>query len=171
MMATVTIRGEESADFAATAHVNRAAFRSEDEPALVDRLRREGALVCSLVAEQAGQVVGHLAFSPAALAGCRAVAFGPLAVLPPFQRQGIGTQLTEAGIAWCRQAGYELIVLLGHPSYYPRFGFERSDQYGIGNDFGASAEHFMVLALVDGALARARGTVHYHAAFYPSSDG
>src|SRR5205823_10756103 len=121
------IRSETSADYEAIRHVNHLAFGQEDEARLVDALREGGYVRASLVAEQAGQVVGHILFSDlpilTAAGTVSALALAPLAVLPEFQNQGIGSALIRRGLAVCQEQGHQIVVVVGHPPFYPRFGF------------------------------------------------
>lgn len=162
------IRNEELTDLAAIREVNRLAFGREAEGALVDALRTGGAILCSLVAEVEGQVVGHVLFSPAVLDGPRRVevaGLGPVAVRPEQQRRGIGDALIRAGLDSCRQRGYDLAVVLGHPAYYPRFGFRPAGPLGIRWEHDAPAEAFMVMELRPGALAGHSGIIRYRPEF------
>lgn len=127
------IRSEAVMDHEAIRAIHIAAFADhpfskQTEHRIVDGLREADALTVSLVAEQNGQVVGHVAFSPAFVNGesCAMYALGPIGVLPPFQRQGIGSRLVEAGLAALRGLDASACVLVGDPAYYSRFGF-RSD--------------------------------------------
>lgn len=123
----VTLRTETGSDLAAISTVHRCAFPTPLEAELVDRLRTDGDLAVSLVAEIAGNVVGHVAFSRAAVtgaAGTRPVAWlAPLAVVPAFRRRGIGEELTRAGLEACRAQEFGSAVVVGDPGYYARFGF------------------------------------------------
>lgn len=163
------IRWELPTEHEAVRHVNRQAFGREDEGALVDALRENGAVICSLVAEDAGQVVGHVLYSPATLTDNddeRAVAaLGPVAVLPDRQRRGIGDALIRAGLDICREQGYGLVIVLGHPTYYPRFGFRPSRPLGIRWEHDAPEAAFMVMELQAGALDGARGVIRYRPEF------
>ncbi len=165
----MVIREERAADAAAIRLVNRLAFGREDEGALVDALRESGAVICSLVAEDEGQVAGHVLYSPATLSDGddeRVVAaLGPVAVLPDHQRRGIGDALIRAGLDVCREQGYGLVIVLGHPTYYPRFGFRPSRPLGIRWEHDAPEAAFMVMELQAGALAGARGVVRYRPEF------
>jgi len=105
------------------------AFGQAPEAALVDRLRENCANILSLVAVQNDQVIGHIYFSPVKISGDKIIegmGLGPMAVLPEFQRRGIGSQLVQAGIEMLKRRGYTFIIVLGHPEYYPRFGFKRA---------------------------------------------
>ena len=163
------IRPEEARDAAAVYDVNARAFARPDEARLVDRLRREAAPYIGLVAEDVAGVVGHIAFTPVTIVGWNAhppaLGLAPLAVAPAVQRQGVGSQLARAGLEICRQRGFALVVVLGDPGYYGRFGFEPASDHGLRDEYHAPPGAFRVLALVEGSLAGARGTVRYHAAF------
>lgn len=163
------IRDESTDDILAIREVNRVAFGSDDEGGLVDALRERGAFICSLVAEVEGKVVGHVLFSPASLDdGTQATdvaGLGPVAVRPEFQQRGIGAALIRAGLAICRDRGYDVAVVLGHPDYYPRFGFRPSRPLGIRWEHDAPEEAFMVLELRDGELAGRSGTIRYQPEF------
>jgi len=164
----VTVRPETPADAAAIRAVNVAAFPTAAEADLVDRLRAEGALLVSLVAEDAGEVVGHVAFSPAALDACpaaRIAALAPMAVVPSRQCGGVGSALARAGLDACRALGCGAAVVLGHPRYYPRFGFVPSVRFGFRSTYDVPDDVFLAQELVPGALAGATGVLRYHFAF------
>jgi putative acetyltransferase len=163
------IRAEKDGDAAAVFAVVEQAFARPEEARLVERLRREADPYIGLVAVREGAIVGHIAFTPVTIAGWdghpRAAGLAPLAVAPAAQRQGIGAQLTRTGLDICRQRGFALVVVLGDPEYYTRFGFEPATEHGLGDEYGAPAGAFRVLAFTPSALVGARGTVRYHAAF------
>jgi putative acetyltransferase len=162
-MSPLYLRRERPDDVAAVDAVHRAAFPGDDEARLVAALRDNGHASPSLVAELDGQIVGHIVFSPVTLdppAPLVGLGLAPVAVLPAHQRQGIGSRLIKEGIAECREMGVDYVVVLGHPAYYPRFGFRRGDEYGLGNEYGAG-EAFMVIELRPGCLAGVRAVVHY----------
>ncbi len=157
------IRPEKPEDIDAIREVNRQAFGQEDEGQLVDALRREGYARVSLVADEAGQLVGHILFSELPIstdAGTtRALALAPMAVVPARQRKGIGSQLIQAGLAACRKDGHRIVVVVGHPAYYPRFGFSAHLAEPLQAPFSGPA--FMALELVPAALAGIGGEVRY----------
>jgi len=130
---------------------------------LVDALRDGGFVRASLVAEVEGQVVGHILFSDlpimAAAGAISALALAPMAVVPRFQRQGIGTALVERGLEVCRQEGHPIVVVLGHPHFYPHFGFSAMLAQRLASPY--SGESFMALELEPGALDGVAGTVIY----------
>jgi putative acetyltransferase len=147
---SVSIRAESPDDRAAVFAVNRAAFESDAEARLVDRLRLEADPVVSLVAEVDACIVGHILFSPATLsadAGLFVMGLGPMAVVPGQQNRGIGSALVRAGLDRCRDLGCEAVFVLGHPLFYPRFGFESASTYAISSDYDLPDEVFMALEL------------------------
>ena len=149
--------------------MNEVAFHGPAEADLVDALRFGGAVAVSLVAEVAGQIVGHILFSPVSLSGTgdepKIAGLGPMAVLPEQQRRGIGSLLVGHGLERCRRAGVQAVVVLGHPDYYPRFGFRRASSWGLRCEFDAPDEAFMALELIPNVLSGRSGVVNYHAAF------
>jgi putative acetyltransferase len=157
----VTIRLETPADHPAIHAVNLAAFAQPDEADLVGLLRAEGAVLLSLVAEQDAVIVGHILFTRMHVADTPAVALAPVAVDPAHQRHGIGAALIRRGLDLLRAAGEHVVIVVGHPSYYPRFGFTAVS--GIEHPFPPEA--FMALALTPGALAGVTGPVRYPPAF------
>ena len=159
-----TIRPACSADIPAIRQVNNASFPTPGEGQLVDALRAAGRLSISLVAEHDGAIVGHVAFSPvtleghADLSGCLGLA--PVAVVPLFQRQGIGGRLIGEGLVSANAARCTFVVVLGEPAYYTRFGFVPATRFGLQNEYGVGDE-FMVLGLQAGSLARRAGLIRY----------
>lgn len=164
----MVIRPEEPADADAVRRVHEAAFGRPDEADIVDRLRDHAAPYLALVATEGGVVVGHIAFSPVTLdppqPELSAFGLAPMAVTPDRQRSGVGGALVRAGLAACRAAGADAVFVLGHPDYYPRFGFVPAAPLGIRDAYGAPAEAFMVLERTPGVLDGVRGTAHYHSA-------
>lgn len=165
----VLIRSEIPADVPAIRAVNIKAFGQPGESALVDELRSARELSVSLVAELDGKVAGHIAFSPMKVdqqpENGLALGLGPMAVLPEVQKQGIGMRLVEAGLDACRLQGAEIVVVLGHPWFYPKAGFEPASRSGIRCEYDVPDEAFMVLELVPGTLKKYSGVVYYHPAF------
>jgi len=112
--------------------------------------------------------VGHILFSPVLLSGfpdLKIMGLGPLAVAPKFQCKGIGSALTETGLELCKQLGYGAIIVLGHPGYYPRFGFRPSVLYDITCEYDVPEDVFMVVELQPGYLEGLSGVIKYHPAF------
>ncbi|MDH3509004.1 MAG: N-acetyltransferase [Gammaproteobacteria bacterium] len=162
------IRPEDPSDLAAVHAVNEAAFETSAEADLVDALRGKAQPLVSLVAEVAGSVVGHILFSPVTLAGQSGhmlMGLGPMAVIPQHQRQGIGSALVREGLNRCAALGCEAVVVLGHPAYYPRFGFVPASRYGISSEYDVPDDVFMIMELQPGSLRHVSGEVSYDEAF------
>ncbi|MGE0829133.1 MAG: GNAT family N-acetyltransferase [Hyphomonadaceae bacterium] len=160
------IRDARLSDLPAIRRVVTAAFAQADEAALVDRLRSEGDALIELVALQAGDVIGHILFSALPIlradASLNAAALAPVSVAPAHQNQGVGERLIRAGLEKCRAFGLKAVIVMGHPSYYPRFGFSAESAESLDAPFSGPA--FMALELEPGAL-KAGGKVRYAAAF------
>ncbi|HGG57283.1 MAG TPA: N-acetyltransferase [Nannocystis exedens] len=167
----VEVREELPGESEAIAALNLAAFGQAGEGALVDALRAAGALTLSLVATAGGgeTIIGHIAFSRVEISGpageATAVGLAPMAVSPEHQRQGVGARLIAEGLARLRAAGHRAVIVLGHPEYYPRFGFVRASVFGLRWEHPAPDEAFMAIELVAGALAGIRGVVRYRREF------
>ena len=163
------IRPETPNDIDVIHSVNVAAFDTPAEAKLIDALRTaDVAPLLSMVADVEGRVVGHILFSPVQVVGedtWDAVALGPMAVLPEFQNRGIGSQLVHAGLEACRGAEHNVVIVLGHPEFYPRFGFQRMSKFGLTCEFEAPDEVLMVAELAPGAIAGRTGIVRYHTLF------
>lgn len=162
------VRTERSSDAKAVWTINERAFGRPDEAALVDALRETPGAI-SLVAVIEDRVVGHILFTPVRIDGpsgpISAAGLAPMAVLPAHQRQGIGSALVRAGLDACRRHGYKAVVVLGHPTFYPRFGFTPAAAMGLTCEWPAPPEAFMALELDAGALAGATGVVRYRPEF------
>ena len=164
----IEIRAFEGGDEDAVERVNLAAFETADEARLVRRLRASANPLVELLAEDNGEIVGHILFSPITLsadANFRAMGLAPMAVVPGRQRQGIGGALVRAGLERCRELGQGAVFVLGHPEYYPRFGFVAASHYGITSPYEVPDPVFMALELEAGALAGKAGKMRYHPAF------
>jgi putative acetyltransferase len=163
------IRQETSGDAKAIRQVNEEAFGQTEEVDLVDTFRRRDAFTLSLVALLADQIVGHILFTPVRVesgdSSFEALGLGPMAVLPAYQRKGIGSRLVQAGLEECRRAGHEVVVVLGHPEYYPRFGFLPAKRFGIRYEEEVPEEAFMLVELREGALAGRIGILRYQPEF------
>jgi putative acetyltransferase len=161
----ITIRPERPEDASQVRHVNELAFGQPAEADLVDRLRRACTETLSLVAED-DAVVGHILFTPVVVesAGRRVLGTGlaPMAVLPDRQRRGIGSQLVRRGLDILRERGCPFVVVVGHPEYYPRFGFEPASTHGLACQWeGVPDPAFMVLVLDPDAMAGVAGVAKY----------
>ena len=159
----LTLRPERPEDIEAIRGVERAAFGSEDEPGLVDALRDAGHLLLSLVAEDDGEIVGHIAFSPMTVDTetdtYAAICLAPLAVTPSHQRQGVGSALMNAALDELARRVDSAVFLLGHPSYYPRFGFRPAREFDV--HYQDDRDSFMALELRTGALDHVSGAAHF----------
>jgi putative acetyltransferase len=166
----LVIREETPRDVGQVRMINIAAFDRSDEADLVDALRAGCPEVVSLVAELDGRVVGHILFSPVTVpAGERTLqgmGLAPMAVLPEHQRDGVGARLVEEGLARLERAGCPFVIVLGHPGYYPRFGFERASTHGITCQWPeVPDEAFMIRILSPLAMAGAAGVARYRPEF------
>ena len=162
------VRPETAEDPAAIRAVHEFAFETPAETDLVDALRTRARPLVSLVGEDRGTIVGHILFSPVTLddqPDLLILGLAPMAVLPARQRRGIGSALVEAGLEECRKLGAGAVVVLGHPEYYPRFGFVPASRFGLASEYDAPDEAFMALELEPGCLDGVAGTVRYHPAF------
>ena len=166
----VIVRGENGDDAAERSSIhsiNQAAFGSQEEADLVDELRSEGLVLASLVAEVPGRIVGHILFSrmsiETASGSVSAAALAPMAVLPDYQRRGVGGRLICNGLDLMRRQGERIVIVIGHPNYYPRFGFSSEIARSLESPFDYDV--FMAMELSPGALDGVRGRVRYPAAF------
>jgi putative acetyltransferase len=165
----ITVRCETPSDINPIRVINEHAFGQPIEGQIVDRLRAQGGVSLSLVALSDRQLVGHILYSPVSIStGEKEIigaGLGPMAVLPPFQRQGVGTALVAAGNQMLREAGAPFIVVLGHPEYYPRFGFVPASKYKIRCEWEVPDDVFMVLAIQREVMEGTSGQAKYRPEF------
>ncbi len=166
------IRPETPADRAEIFSANQLAFGGRDaEGRLVDAIRTTEYFIpeLSLVAEQDGKIVGHILFSRIQIAGPHgqmdALALAPMAVLPKYQGRGIGSALVHHGLEACKRLGHTIVIVLGQPGFYPRFGFSVEMARSLDCPFGEAGDAWMALELVPGALQGVSGKVIYPPAF------
>jgi len=147
---------------------NLLAFETPSEADLVGDLRQQMPTITSLVADEDRGVLGHIMFSPIFLSGhpnLKVMGLAPMAVAPKHQKKGTGSALVQAGLGQCRQLDFVAVVVLGHPEYYPRFGFSPASQFGIDSEHDVPEEVFMAMELQPEALSGKTGGVRYHSAF------
>ncbi len=166
----ITIRPEEPGDIAAVHEINEKAFGQPAEAHLVDSIRDACPDAVSLVAVRDAGIVGHIFFTPVTIADdeqeITGMGLAPMAVLPDYQRQGIGSRLIEAGLEILRQRNCPFVIVLGHPEYYPRFGFVPAARHGLMCPWeNVPDEAFMVLVLDEATMSGVSGVVKYRAEF------
>ena len=158
------IRPEQPSDIIAINEVLTAAFPTKEEADLVKALRHNGHLTISLVADEEGVIVGHIAFSPVTTSGKPGgLGLAPIGVVPEHQSLGIGAKLVSTGLAAAKEKGADYVVVLGHSHYYPQFEFKTAGPLGFQNEFGAE-ESFMIKELKPGKLPSG-GLVKYGSEF------
>ncbi|MBU8922225.1 MAG: N-acetyltransferase [Bacteroidales bacterium] len=167
------VRPELEKDFNTIRSITRAAFDNEEEPDLIEAIRESSYYIpeLSLVAETGGKVTGYIMFSRINVVGdngdMEVLSLAPMAVIPDMQNRGIGSRLLRKGIEKCRELGHRIIIVIGHPEFYPRFGFVPARDAGFEVPFDVPDEAFMVTGLVDDALEGVGGMV----IFSPPFDG
>jgi putative acetyltransferase len=161
----IEIRDELPRDIDAIREVNRQAFGQDLEGRIVDAIRDAGAAVLSLVAVVDDAVVGHILFSPLTVGTLTGTGLGPMAVLPSHQRQGIGSRLVAHGLQQLRANGCPFVVVLGHPHFYPRFGFQRAGDYGLTCEWDVDPDAFMVAVLNPQTAGSLGGRAQYRSEF------
>lgn len=170
-MKSITIRIESPCDYARVVKLTEEAFKDleisdHNEGKLVEKLRESTNFIdeLSLVAELNGQVIGHILFTPIRIENGQekfeSLVLAPVSVLPEFQKMGIGGQLIRAGHQKAIELGFHSAILLGHPEYYPRFGYKPASIWGIKSPIPLPSDDvFMAVELTDGALTNVSGTV------------
>jgi putative acetyltransferase len=165
----IKIREERAEDIATIRRINIEAFGRPLEANLVEMLRTNGGVLLSLVATYGGQVAGHILYSPVTAGSgekkITGAGLGPMAVLPEYQRRGIGGKLIEFGVKRLRQSGCPFIVVLGQADYYPRFGFRPASEYGLKCEWSVPDNAFMALALDESKIEGLSGLAKYRAEF------
>lgn len=170
----MVIRTETRDDYNKVFQVNYEAFRNrEDESKLVEKIRNSKQFIpeLSIVAEENNEIVGHILLSKAEIVNgdnnYEVIVLAPIAVKPELQNKGIGGQLIQEGLKRCKNLGYGIVLLIGHPTYYPRFGFKPARQFGLKlKQFNVSDEVFMVCEVIDGELDKIKGELKYPETFF-----
>ena len=167
----IEIRAEKVEDFERIYDINLKAFGGNTESKLIAAIRDSNYFIpkLSLVAEIDSEIVGHILFSEISIQSQDQIhpilALAPMAVLPDYQNRGIGSALVRQGLEEVKRTKYHIIALIGHPEYYPRFGFEPARDHGLKLEFEVPDEAFMVLEIKQGALKNISGVVKYPEAF------
>jgi putative acetyltransferase len=167
----IRIRPERPEDIASIDEINRLAFGGEEEAKLIKAIRGSDYFIpeLSLVAVEDDRIVGHILFSPVTIesseSSVTALALAPMAVVPEYQNKGSGTDLVKHGLEVCKKLCHTIVIVVGHPEYYSRFGFKPAREYGLEAPFEVPDDAFMALELVPGALKNVRGMVKYNPAF------
>ncbi len=162
----VIIRPEKPRDYAGVHEINRLAFRRESEARLVENLRSSPGFIpaLSLIALGSKSIIGHILFSPVSIETASgefpALVISPVAVRPE-QKEDVDIRLMRQGLRECRRRGYGLVVALGAPEYFIRFGFKAAQWTGLRPSFSVRGAQLMVLELVPGALGGVKGTVKF----------
>jgi predicted N-acetyltransferase YhbS len=169
----ILIRQEQKEDIDSVYRVVKSAFEtmeqaSGDEQDLVNRLRKSEAFIpeLSLVAECDGKIIGHILFTKMKIGDHPSLALAPVAVLPEYQNQGVGGKLIVEGHHIARELGYGSVIVVGHPAYYPRFGYKLASQWKITAPVEVPDEAFMVLELIEGGLKDVSGVIEYAKEFF-----
>ena len=162
---SIEVREERVEDVTAIRAVNKRAFDQDHECTIVDALRANGAVLLSLVATLDDRVVGHIMYSPITVGEMTGAALGPMAVDPSDQRQGIGSKLVQAGNLKLKDAGWPFIIVLGHPNFYPRFGFRPAGVLGITCEWEVPEDVFMILGLDEEKMQSVSGLAKYRHEF------
>ena len=170
------IRREDEKDYDTVYKVVKTAFETMeladgDEQDLVNRLRESQAFIpeLSLVAECDGKVIGHILFTKMKIGDHPSLALAPVAVLPEYQKQGVGAKLIIEGHRIARELGYGSVIIVGHPAYYPRFGYTPASTWNITAPFEVPDEAFMAMELVEGGLNGVSGEIEYAKEFFDSA--
>ena len=166
----IEIRFERPEDIDEVRLLNTKAFGQPIEGRIVDKLRKSCKRILSLVAISNNEIIGHIMFSPVTIESQEGVIEGmglaPMAVLPELQNQGIGSKLIEEGLRIIRNTSCPFVVVLGHETYYPRFGFQRASNYGLKSQWeGIPDEAFMVMILHNSVMKGVSGIVRYRNEF------
>lgn len=161
----VTIRQEQPGDYESIKRLNDEAFGQENEGRMVNALRKTSKFITSLslIAEMNNNILGHILFYPVTIKTDKGnydvLSLAPLAVLPADQNKGIGSKLVKKGLEHCKETDFDVVIVVGHPNYYPRFGFKPASKWNIKLPLDAPEEAFMVLELKENTLDRYAGTV------------
>ncbi|MEE8597524.1 MAG: N-acetyltransferase [bacterium] len=165
----ITIRQEKKQDIEVIRQLNNKAFGQSQEADIIDKLRNNYNHFLSLVAELDNKIVGHILFTPVIIeadkVAIEGVGLAPMAVLPKYQKQGIGSILVIKGLEKVKQSGCPFVIVLGHSEYYPKFGFEPASRYGIRSEWEVPDEAFMIVVFDKSKLQGISGVAKYRSEF------
>ena len=166
-MSKLNITKEKPNEIQQIREINLQAFETKAEADLVDRLRDSGVPIISLVAEMDKKLVGHILFTPMTMNNydIKIAGLAPMAVPPDYQNKGIGSALIEKGFEYCIEENYVAVAVLGHPNYYPKFGFVPSTRFDLISEYDVPKEVFMIKELVSNSLSKISGVIKYHEEF------
>ena len=163
----ITIRSETPEDYDQITRVNDLAFNGKQEGELIKNLRKREQFIpeLSLICESNGVIAGHILLFPIHIVSGNEkypiIALGPMSVRPGFQNKGIGSELIKEGLKRAGELGFESVLVLGHPKYYPKFGFKKASWWKIKADFDVPDEALMAIELKKGSLAFGGGVIDY----------
>jgi len=168
----VIIRNETKKDYDQIRKINDLAFKQENEGKMVDALRKttDFNYLLSLVAEIKGEIVGHILFYPLKIKNKNeehtVLSLAPIAVHPKYQNKGIGSKLVKRGLEIAKDNGFDAVIVIGHPNYYPRFGFTPAKNWNIKLPFNAPDDVFLAIELKKDSLKNCSGTVEFTKEFF-----
>jgi predicted N-acetyltransferase YhbS len=168
----VVIRPERKDDYENITLVNNKAFGQDDEGILIKKLREDEQFDprLSLVAEIDGRIIGHILFFPITIENGDhfhdTISLAPMAVVPSLQKMGVGMELIMKGLSELQKLGYESVIVLGHPEYYPKFGFQPASKWNISAPIEYPDNALMALELVKGSLEDKSGKILFPAPFF-----
>lgn len=167
----INLRPEQPSDYEWITRVNDLSFQRKAEGKLVEELRKlkDFDPGLSIVAESGDEIIGHILFTQVTIENntkvYQSLTLAPMAVLPEYQKRSIGKLLVIYGLQMAKDAGYESVIVLGHPSYYPKLGFKKASNWNIKSPFPAPNEAFMAIELIKGCLDHVEGKVIFPPAF------
>ena len=163
----ITIEAETEGDYEQITRLHAIAFNGDGEARLVEKLRRTPIYIpeLSLVAKYRNAIIGHILFYPIKINTCRkkcnSLALAPVSVIPSFQNRKVGSRLIKEGLEKAQKLGFKSVIVVGHPEYYPRFGFEKASKYGISAPFHVPDNALFAIELQKDGLKNCSGIIEY----------